>query len=103
MNDGKRFPKEQFGKIPFKVFMGSGAVAADHADAREAIQQGRNVIGRSWEMCWSRLPGLTPEATTSHSPTPPRLSRDRRSPYGREGSNPRRDPMIFQNALRGWA
>ena len=25
--------------------MGSGAVAADHADAREAIQQGRNVIG----------------------------------------------------------
>ena len=25
--------------------MGSGAVATDHADAREAIQQGRNVIG----------------------------------------------------------
>ena len=85
--------------------MGSGAVAADHADAWEAIQQGRNVIGPFLGdvAALPRLPGLTPEATTSHSPTPPRLSRDRRSPYGREGSNPRRDPMIFQNALRGWA
>ena len=95
MNDGKRFPKEQFGKIPFKVFMGSGAVAADHADAREAIQQGRNIIGP--------FLGDVLVQAAGPDPTPPRLSRDRRSPYGREGSNPRRAPMIFQNALRGWA
>ena len=83
--------------------MGSGAVAADHADAREAIQQGRNVIGLFLGDVLVQAAG--PDAGGHHIPQPHPAPVEQRQafPIWQGGSNPRRDPMIFQNALRGWA
>ena len=81
--------------------MGSGAVAADHADAREAIQQGRNVIGLF--LGDVLVQAARPDARGHHIPQPHPAPVEQRQafPIWQGGIEPQKGPHDFPERVAG--